>query len=40
MNKKCKGRKVLYEVKWKNYDDKSNTWEPIENLKNANKLVI
>jgi len=26
-----------YRVKWKGYDDQ--TWEPIENLKNAQELV-
>lgn len=40
IDKKIKKDKVLYCVKWKHYDESENTWEPIENLENAIKLVL
>lgn len=30
---------IVYYVKWKNYSDEYNTWEPIENLSNCHKLL-
>lgn len=32
-------RKLEYLVRWKGYDDASNTWEPAENVKNAPLLI-
>lgn len=31
--------KTEYKVKWKDYDMKDATWEPVENLINAKKLI-
>eukprot|EP00976_Prorocentrum_cordatum_P079838 1183738-Prorocentrum_minimum.AAC.1 len=31
-HKRGKGKKLLYEVKWLNYNDHDNTWEPGENI--------
>ena len=28
-----------YFVKWKNYDNSENTWEPIRSLKSAGNMV-
>lgn len=32
VDKKSKGRKIEYLVKWLGWDDKDNTWEPMKNL--------
>ena len=34
-SRRMKGQRVLYEIKWKDYPEDENTWEPIENLVNA-----
>ncbi|QRW25686.1 hypothetical protein RhiXN_10762 [Rhizoctonia solani] len=36
--KEC-NRKWFFRVKWKGYRSKENTWEPQENLKNAEKIL-
>jgi hypothetical protein len=35
INKKIKNKKIYYEIKWKDYPEWENTWEPIENVKHA-----
>lgn len=32
LDRKKVGRKTLYFVKWENYDESQNTWEPASNL--------
>ncbi|KAF8703952.1 hypothetical protein RHS03_06141, partial [Rhizoctonia solani] len=36
---KEQNRKWFFQVKWKGYGSKENTWEPQENLKNAEKIL-
>jgi hypothetical protein len=31
--------KAFYQCKWKNWEDKDNTWEPIENLSRCPELI-
>jgi len=39
LDRKQKGRKVLYFVKWKGYGMDDATWEPKENLGNAPEII-
>jgi len=39
VGKKTEKGKVLYNVKWKGFDDDDNTWEPLSNLSNCINLV-
>ena len=32
LNMKKEGRRILYLVKWKGYNESHNTWEPLSNL--------
>lgn len=32
-------KKLQYLVKWKRYDDSHNDWEPVENVKNSQRLI-
>ena len=32
-------RKFKYLVKWKGYPDSENSWEPLDNIKNASKAI-
>ena len=35
LNKRTKGNKVYYRIKWKDYPSSENSWEPIENISPA-----
>ena len=39
LDARMKRRKLEYLVRWKGYDDANNTWEPEDNLANAQELV-
>lgn len=39
VDKRMKGGKVEYKVKWENYSDSQNTWEPIINLSSVGFLI-
>ena len=39
IDKRIKFRKVEYLIKWRNYSNDQNTWEPIENLVNVKNLI-
>ena len=39
LSKKKKRGKIIYLVKWLGYPDHENSWEPAENLKNAQRKV-
>ena len=39
LDKKTEKGKVFYKVKWKDYPLSEATWEPKENLKNAQQVV-
>lgn len=39
IDKRIKFRKVEYLIKWRNYSNDQNTWEPTENLVNVKNLI-
>ena len=39
LNAKMIRRKFKYLVKWKGYPDSENSWEPLENIKNASEAI-
>ena len=39
VGKKLTNRKVFYNVKWKDYPDEENTWEPLSNLASCPDLI-
>lgn len=39
LKRKKQGNKNLYFIKWKDWPDSTNTWEPIENLQSCLDLV-
>jgi len=39
LDKRIKGNKVQYYLKWKNYPEADNTWEPVDNLADCKDLI-
>lgn len=39
LDKRVKGKRVQYLVKWEGYSEDQNTWEPLSNLRNVKDLV-
>ncbi len=39
VDKRMKGGKIEYKVKWENYSDTQNTWEPVRNLSSVVFLI-
>ena len=39
LDRKLKGRKYYYYIKWENYSTDDNTWEPVENLSSCMQIV-
>ena len=39
LDSKCFGRTVKYHIRWKDYDETNDTWEPISSLKNVLDMV-
>ena len=39
LNSRIYRRKLQYEVKWEGWDESPVTWEPAENVANAQELV-
>eukprot|EP00347_Sterkiella_histriomuscorum_P012339 403368972 len=40
IDKRQKGKRVQYLVKWENYGEEANTWEPVSNLRNVKDLIV
>jgi hypothetical protein len=40
LKKRCRGNQIQYLVKWLNYPDHENSWEPEQNLTQAQDLII
>ena len=38
--KKVKSNRILYKVKWKGYEDKEGSWEPLSNLQEFMDVII
>ena len=39
LDKRGRGRVAEYLIKWRNYGDQENTWEPVSNLKEAKEAI-
>ena len=39
LEKRKKGKRTTYLVKWLGYSENENTWEPISNLRNVKNMV-
>ena len=39
LDKRGRGRMAEYLIKWRNYGDEENTWEPASNLKEAKEAI-
>jgi hypothetical protein len=39
IDKKVENGQTFYLVKWKGYDEKDNTWEPVKHLTNCRRLI-
>ena len=39
LDKRKKGKRVTYLVKWQGYSDEDNTWEPVSNLKYVKFMI-
>ena len=39
LDKRGRGRVAEYLIKWRNYGDQENTWEPASNLKEAKEAI-
>ena len=39
LDKRGRGRMAEYLIKWRNYGEQENTWEPASNLKEAKEAI-
>ena len=39
LDKKCRGKMIYYNVKWENYPESENSWEPISNLRSVRDQI-